>query len=450
MFILKKFLSARSLQSAPAFTPSRPRKSCYGVSIKKKKHTGAQFMLLGVLSFSFSAFLFPDPSCSLFETAPLVSYAAAASIYYPEEKENPTSEPGWALSELATRTDNSDEAPVFSGGEIRFLANTATDQQQLCGIFRSSDGRVLVVDGGVAENAPRLLSVLKEFGGRVDAWLITHPQDDHVGALDEILRNHAGEVDIQNVYFHFNETEWYAETAPEDVPAVTSLLEALKTLPAERLHGFTESSRNKSRRYAKSPLPEDNANLTDGAGTDADQAASPSVAEASASSNAPAIIRTYEQSSADNAASYPAPIGQGDVISLSSCLSFRVMNDPLRTTGSYAVNNSSIMYDIEMDGKHIIVLGDMGPDSGDLLLPNLLLTKPQADYVVMAHHGQNGVKENFYRALNPKACIWSSPEWLFNAAPTHRKLKTSDTKSWINAMGITKNYCTKDGDVILR
>ena len=384
-----------------------------------------------------------------FLSASFLSYAAAAAVYYPETSAAETEEPGFALSELAVRTDNSDEAPVFSGGEVRFLANTASEQQQLCGVFKSSDGKVLVVDGGVSENAPHLLSVLKEYGGKVDAWLITHPQNDHVGALNEILRNHAGEIDIRNVYFHFNPLEWYSAVAPEDMPMIHALVEALKTLPPERLHGFSEDLAPENASGTEHSAAAENASETKPVSETDSRTEAETSAEASASS-APAVIYSSQNKKQEKRTSAYPPAAKGQVVVLSDKLSFRVLNDPLQISGSYAVNNSSIMYDIEMDGKHIIVLGDMGPDGGDRLLPEILAMKLEADYVVMAHHGQNGVRENFYLALNPKACIWSSPDWLFDASPKNPRLRTSETKSWVNAMGITKNYCTKDGDVVIR
>ena len=342
---------------------------------KIRKHPSGLLALLTASALSLAP-------CSL------TAFAAASSVYYQSSslEDELKLGPSQALSQLEVRTDNLNEAPQFNGGEIRFLANTATDQQQLAGVFRSSDGKVLVVDGGVAADSAHLISVIQEFGGTVDAWLITHPQDDHIGALYDILENHSDAIEISNVYFQFHDYDWYGEADPAEQEMVWNLIHALKKLPAERLHGFSDEA-----------------------------------------------------------------IHKNDFIRLSENLSFQVLNDSLSLTGAYAVNNSGLMYDIELEGKHIIVLGDMGPDGGDCLLPEISLRRLQTDYVVMAHHGQNGVRENFYRALNPKACIWSCPEWLFNPEPADKKrLKTDDTKAFINLMGIRRNYCTKDGDITLR
>ncbi|MDO4266300.1 MAG: MBL fold metallo-hydrolase [Eubacteriales bacterium] len=317
----------------------------------------------------------------------LSAHGAGASVYYQAGSEDSAEKkgPALALEQLAVRTDNFDEEPQFNGGEIRFLANTSTEQQQLSGVFRSSDGKVLVLDGGVAADAQHLISVIKEFGGTVNAWIITHPQDDHVGALYEILENHFGTINIENIYFHFQDYDWYGEVDPPEQEMVWNLIHAMKKLPEDRLHGFDSEA-----------------------------------------------------------------VREDTVVTLSDKLSFRVLNDPASIPGAYAVNNSSIMYDIEMDGKHIIALGDMGPDGGDAHLPNIAARQLQTDYVIMAHHGQNGVRENFYRAINPQACIWSCPEWLFNPGDDKKFLRTNETKTWINLMGITRNYSTKDGDITLR
>ncbi|MDO5702653.1 MAG: MBL fold metallo-hydrolase [Lachnospiraceae bacterium] len=54
--------------------------------------------------------------------------------------------------------------------------------------IRDQKGRLAVIDGGWEDNADSVLRVIEENGGTVDAWIITHPHPDHVGALNGILR----------------------------------------------------------------------------------------------------------------------------------------------------------------------------------------------------------------------------------------------------------------------
>lgn len=37
-----------------------------------------------------------------------------------------------------------------------------------------------------------------------------------------------------------------------------------------------------------------------------------------------------------------------------------------------------------------------------------------ANYTQMAHHGHNGVSEEFYQYIKPQRCFWATPEWLWN------------------------------------
>ncbi len=49
-----------------------------------------------------------------------------------------------------------------------------------------AEGKLYLVDGGWAENADAVRAVIREKGGRVDGWILTHPHPDHIGAFNEI------------------------------------------------------------------------------------------------------------------------------------------------------------------------------------------------------------------------------------------------------------------------
>ncbi|MDO4439340.1 MAG: MBL fold metallo-hydrolase [Eubacteriales bacterium] len=278
-------------------------------------------------------------------------------------------------------TTNVDGEHVLSGGEMRFLTNKGSDSQQLSAILKSSDGKIVVVDGGVSADTDHLLQNIKEMGGYVDAWLITHPQQDHIGALTEILNNRSTEIDIRNIYYNFHEPEWYQEVDPEECGIVFVLNDALSKYPQDRVHG---------------------------------------------------------------------EISKGTLIELSDKLTIKVMNDPVKMNDVYAVNNSSLMYDICIDGKHVIILGDMGPVAGRQLMNEGVLEGVTADFVQISHHGQNGVDEEFYKRLNPKNCIWPTTKWLYNVQTDNQfGFKTNETKAWIDKLNTEHNYTTKDEDVII-
>ena len=67
-------------------------------------------------------------------------------------------------------------------------------------------GRLIVIDGGFAEDVPDLLALMREHGGKqipeVDLWIITHPHGDHYNALRE-LANTPECVRVQTLMYHF-------------------------------------------------------------------------------------------------------------------------------------------------------------------------------------------------------------------------------------------------------
>ncbi len=65
--------------------------------------------------------------------------------------------------------------------------------------IRDYKNRLVVVDGGWDVNADSVRSKIKSMGGSVDAWILTHPHDDHIGAFCEIYKNPDG-IKIKKVY----------------------------------------------------------------------------------------------------------------------------------------------------------------------------------------------------------------------------------------------------------
>ena len=81
-----------------------------------------------------------------------------------------------------------------------------------CGyIIRSRNGQLIIVDGGQRVDYELVLDYIHKYGnGTVNHWYITHPHGDHIGALLEILNN-KNDVVIENLYYSFNDLEWYRE-----------------------------------------------------------------------------------------------------------------------------------------------------------------------------------------------------------------------------------------------
>ncbi len=280
------------------------------------------------------------------------------------------------------QTETTDSSTLFGPGRLTMLANHDTAAQMLSVIIETGQGGMIVVDGGWRENSEYLLNQLKAKGGHVQAWLLTHPDSDHVGALAEILYQHSGEITIDGVYYSLLDDAWYQEKDANVASMVSYLKGALAKLPAEALHG----------------------DITAG-----------QIIEAG-----------------------PAKI--------------QVLNQAYKMKSDF-VNNSSVAYLVSLNGTNVVFLGDLAQAGGEQLLNDVDLRSLGCDIVQMAHHGQNGVGYEVYKALRPRICLWPTPQWLWDndngGGAGSGSWKTLETRNWMVRLGIEAYYCTKDGDQVI-
>ena len=279
-------------------------------------------------------------------------------------------------------TPKTDTSSLFGAGRLTMFANHDTNAQLLSVIIENGEGGLIVVDGGWTNNAEYLLNQIKQKGGHVKAWLITHPDSDHAGALADILYKHNGEITIDGIYYSFHEDSWYAEKDAEVANMVAYLKGAFALVPQDTLHG----------------------DIVSGQVIDAG----------------------------------PAKI--------------QVLNKAYKATSDF-VNNSSVAYMVSLNGTNVVFLGDLARAGGEMLMADHDLRALKCDVVQLAHHGQNGVDYEVYKALKPSVALWPTPQWLWDndggsGAGTGPWL-TQETKNWMVRLGIKTSYCIKDGDQVI-
>jgi beta-lactamase superfamily II metal-dependent hydrolase len=94
-------------------------------------------------------------------------------------------------------------------------------------VFRTTNGKIIVMDGGVPPEAGYLRGFLAALGNNVEAWFLSHPHTDHVGAFHEILKNPDG-IQIKTIYHSEFSKEYYESVEPKYVPMTKELYESLK------------------------------------------------------------------------------------------------------------------------------------------------------------------------------------------------------------------------------
>lgn len=114
-----------------------------------------------------------------------------------------------------------------------------------------------------------------------------------------------------------------------------------------------------------------------------------------------------------------------------------------------AINNSSVVLRAADAAKSVLFLADLGLEGGDKLLKSEYASRLSSGYVQMAHHGQNGVSEAFYKHVQPSYCLWPTPKWLWDNDKGDGKgsgpWRTLEVRAWMDKMPIKRHYVMFEG-----
>ncbi|MDR1518299.1 MAG: MBL fold metallo-hydrolase [Dysgonamonadaceae bacterium] len=244
-------------------------------------------------------------------------------------------------------------------------------------VFRTKQGKIIVMDGGVAPEAGYLRGFLGSLGNEVEAWFLSHPHSDHIGALNEILKNPDG-IRIKSIFHSEFSAEFYNKVEEGSRALTVEFYENLKKTPAR-------------------------------------------------------VIDVKEP---------------GHTIEIDR-VRFKILSVKNEEFTNNAYNNSSMVIRVSDTARSAVFLGDAGIEEGEKILASAYRKDLDCDYLQMAHHGQNGVNRKFYETVKFKACLWSTPRWLWDNNPgtgyNTGIWKTVETRQWVKELGIDKHYVTADG-----
>lgn len=265
---------------------------------------------------------------------------------------------------------------VAKGGKTGFTMWQIPSHRDTIGnsyVLRSADGKVVVMDGGFDHEAPFLRGFLGALGNEVEAWFISHPHPDHMGALDEILK---GPQDLRiKAIYHSRLRDEVIEAEPSCVKACRDFYKRLEAHPEIQVVDIQQPGQ-----------------LFDFGG-----------------------------------------------------MKLKVLGVANEfTTNPY--NNSSMVMRVWDKQKSILFLGDAGVECGQKLLHGPFGNELDSDYMQMAHHGQNGCDEDFYRSVKFRACLWPTPLWVWNNDQGKGFdtgiLNTVKTRAWMDSIGIKEHHVT--------
>ena len=135
-----------------------------------------------------------------------------------------------AQTPVASNTSTVISTGANGVGEL-WMLGSATGAQNLSIVIKSPHGKLIVIDGGWEADADKLSSLILQQGGKVDAWLITHPHEDHVGALCAILDDTARKIKIDKIYCSLANPDWYRKVSTTGAGIADQLLSAFTKLP---------------------------------------------------------------------------------------------------------------------------------------------------------------------------------------------------------------------------
>ena len=141
-------------------------------------------------------------------------------------------------------------------------------------------------------------------------------------------------------------------------------------------------------------------------------------------------------------------VTKGEVVTVDD-ISVTVLNEPYLFPVN-SINNSSVAYRMDMGGRRVIFLGDMGSAPGQALLRDVPAEELKADIVQMAHHGQYGVDREVYEVIRPFVCMWNTPEWLYTNRNGTGEYLTLVTRQWMRELGVNTHITMFGGDRIIK
>ncbi len=81
--------------------------------------------------------------------------------------------------------------------------------QMMSYVIQTSQGKLIVIDGGTTADGAYLKSFINNLGGEVTAWFLTHAHYDHVEAFIWNLQDKSNDrIKIKNIYANFPTVSW--------------------------------------------------------------------------------------------------------------------------------------------------------------------------------------------------------------------------------------------------
>lgn len=275
-------------------------------------------------------------------------------------------------------------------------------------VIKTPSNKIAIIDGGrdgEGLNAePYILSAIRAILGigeddmlEIEAWFLTHQHRDHFYELAKCLERYDmnSKYKINNFYFDFpSNDEWKSTNNNDYNPTQYYTL------------------RSGIAYYLKS----------NGA-TIPDDAVGPTGEPLTSTQRA-----SYFFDSVNGAVVNEESVKNGLTITIDG-VDFNILQTWSKND---AIINSNSMVIRMCYGEHsILFLGDSYVDNEKTLLKEYGADALKSEYVQMAHHGQSGCSEDFYKKIGTDKSkrLWPTPDWVWDVSSNN--LRTGVTRTWL-------------------
>lgn len=247
-------------------------------------------------------------------------------------------------------------------------------------VIKTKNNKIIVIDGGGIEYPGYLYSKLQEISGSetpvVETWFLTHMHTDHVNEFINDINNEKKPITVKKVYYNFPSRNYMQKKEAGEYYYLYDQLQAA-------------------------------CDIVNGEGS-------------------------FVNSNAKN-------IFEGDKLSIDGIDIDVIMAVTDEETIEKDINDTSLILRLNIEGQSVLFLADANIREGDRLLAKYG-SELKSDIVQMAHHGQNGVTEAVYQAIQPTMCLWPCPDWVYNN--TNGNLKTLFVRRWMYDLGVKHHMVT--------
>ncbi len=252
-----------------------------------------------------------------------------------------------------------------------------------CYVIKTPSDKLIVIDGGGIQTREEtngyLYNELKNLSGKdipeIEAWLFSHMHDDHVAEFYKIVQDDNKPIKIKNVYFNFPKRSFFE-----------------KAENGRFVYLFEEIKNAYNKLYGEC---------------------------------------SFEKCDGKTAFT-------GDVFEIDG-IKAEILLTTTEDVRAGQINDSSMIFKLNVGTQTILFLGDAYIDQGNQLLEKYGANL-KSDIVQMSHHGQNGVTQEVYEAINPTLCLWPSPDWVFDN--WNGNLNTFKTRAWMENIGVKYHLIT--------